>query len=214
MAQIGRKIYYISNGNVVLDIKECEGSVAETTIDQDFQFYVALQPYLKSAVGVIKCDYGYATDNFSKYPFHIDITKNPIDETAIVWDTANPLGATLAQVQQAKISQIDDFYSKALAAGFLSSASGTSITYGYRDSEQQTFDDLSTMDLRGWVTYPINVYAQDGTTVNITSKTQLDQLFKDIFNFKYPLKTKQHAYINQVNACATIDDVNKIIVTF
>lgn len=48
--------------------------------------------------------------NSTKYPFHIDITKNPIDKTAIVWDAANPLGATLAQVQAAKISQINDLY--------------------------------------------------------------------------------------------------------
>lgn len=126
----------------------------------------------------------------------------------------NILDLQLAEAKQAKIGQVNDAYAQAISTGFTSSASGSAMKYGYGDFEQKTFDDLSTMDLRGWVTYPFNVYAQDGTPVSITSKTQLDQLFKDIFSFKYPLKTKQHAYINQVNACATIDDVNKIIVTF
>lgn len=129
--------------------------------------------------------------------------------------TPPPPVPTLSDVQQAKLTQIDDLYNQALAVGFNSSASGSSVKYGYGDSEQKSFDDLSTMDLRGWVTYPFTVYAMDGTPVSITDKTHLNQLFQDIFSFKYPLKLKQHNYISQVNAPGvTIDQINAIVVTY
>lgn len=107
---IGRKIYFEkSTGNVLQDCGERSGSVIATTQDQDFQAYTALQPYQQNAVGVIQCDYGYNADNFSKYPFHIDVTKDPVDETAIIFDlTPNQQVEVQLQVtQEQRISELE-----------------------------------------------------------------------------------------------------------
>lgn len=215
MAQIGRKIYYeLSTGNVILDTGERQGDVIATTTDQDFQAYTALQPYQQGAFGVILCSYGFSLDNFMKYPFHIDITKSPIDQTAIVWDTANQLGATLAQVQQIKIAQIDDLYEQKLSAGFTSSANGNSLTYGYGQTDRDKFMQLALkVLLKGSSAFPVIVHPKDGSSVSL-DQTQYTQLIDDITNFAEPLDTQQHTYITQVNACTTIDQVNAITVQF
>ncbi|KLU66292.1 hypothetical protein DEAC_c16910 [Desulfosporosinus acididurans] len=212
--QIGRRIYYeIATGNVIVDTGERQGDVVETTEDQDFQMYAQLQKYQQSSVGVIQCDYGYQLSNFQSYPFHVDVTKNPIDQTAIVWDTSNPLGATLAQVQQAKIDQINDLYNQKLTAGFPSSATGTAYTFGYGATDQMKFMQLAIMVLNTIAVWPVSVPAKDGTLVSHT-QDQYNQLVKDIAAFAQPLNDKQHSYINQVNACTTIDQVNAITVQF
>lgn len=212
---IGRKIYFEKlTGNVILDTGERSGSVVETTIDQDFQAYIALQPYQQSAAGVIQCNYGYQLDNFMKYPYRIDITKNPIDETAIVWDTANPLGASLSQVQQAKIDQINDLYSQKLSVGFTSSATGTALPYGYATTDQMKFMQVALdVLLEGANAFPVTVHPKDGSDVTL-NQTQYNQLVLDIAAFAKPLDAKQHSFITQVNACTTIDQVNAITVQF
>jgi len=211
---IGRKIYYqLSTGNVLVDIGEKSGSVVETTIDQDFQFYTMLQGIQQNEVGFIQCDYGYMLSNFQTYPYHIDITKNPIDETAIVWDTNNAYGASLSEVQTTKIAQIQDLYSQELNLGFTSSASGAPIQFAYGISDQNKFLKLLVTITAGMVTYPVTVYAKDTTTYSLT-QTQVMQLYSDISKFEMGLEGKLHDFINQIQACTTIDEVNAIVVNF
>lgn len=85
--QIGRKIYYDkTTGNVIQDIGETQGSVTETTIDQDFQSYASLNERVKDTVGVIQLSYGQYADKFGVYYYSIDTTTN-----TIVWgDLINP----------------------------------------------------------------------------------------------------------------------------
>lgn len=86
--QIGSKIYYLkSNGNILVNTGECQGDVRETSVDEDFKMYTALQGLAQSSVGVIRLDYGQLTDKFmSCTGSYVDITKNPIDANAIVFD--------------------------------------------------------------------------------------------------------------------------------
>lgn len=89
--QIGRKIYYDKlTGKVILDTGECEGCVQETTLEQDAEAFSSIQAS-QDNLGVIKLEFGYEVENFAKYPYSIDITKEGAD--AIVWDTANPYSA-------------------------------------------------------------------------------------------------------------------------
>ena len=75
------KIYYeLATGNVILEIGEREGSVIETSLDQDFQSYVGLSQRVPSTVGVIQLTYGQHKDKFGVYYYSVDITTN-----AIVW---------------------------------------------------------------------------------------------------------------------------------
>lgn len=64
---IGRKIYYEKlTGNIILDTGERQGSVVETTTEQDFQTYTALAERVSETVGVIQLEYGqYAQDFMS-----------------------------------------------------------------------------------------------------------------------------------------------------
>jgi len=64
--QIGRKIYYeLSTGNIILDTGERQGDVIETTIEQDFQTYVALSQRVPETIGVIQLAYGEMSEDFA-----------------------------------------------------------------------------------------------------------------------------------------------------
>ena len=70
--KIPRKIYYeLSTGNVIQETSEREGSVVETTLDQDFQSYASLSERVKSTVGVIQLTYGQYADKFGVYYYNI-----------------------------------------------------------------------------------------------------------------------------------------------
>lgn len=94
MAQVGRKVYYdLSTGNKLVDTGECEGSVVETTQEQDFAFSTILSQRVPSTVGCLQFAFGEQATNFAQYLFHVDITQTP---HVIAWDAAVvPTDATL-----------------------------------------------------------------------------------------------------------------------
>jgi uncharacterized protein (DUF697 family) len=212
---IGRKIYYeLNTGNVILLTESRSGSVIETTIEQDFQNYLALHSYQQSAVGIIQLNYGDFEANFAKYPFHIDITKNPIDEIAIVWDIANPIGATLADVQASKIAQVQDLYNQKLENGFTSALNGTTYTFRYGQSDQLKFVKLMIGVNGGLLQFPVNIPDINGTIVVYNTQTDLQQLLKDLSVFDNTTQTELHTLMSQVQACTTVDAVNAIQINF
>lgn len=73
---IGRRIYYeLSTGNIVFDTGEKSGDVVETTIEQDFETYVALQERVRSTIGVIQLEYGqYAEDFMQCNGYSVDVS--------------------------------------------------------------------------------------------------------------------------------------------
>lgn len=99
---VGRKIYYqLSTGNVILEIGEREGSVVETTIDQDFESYVALSQLVKSTVGVIQLTYRQYSDKFGMYYYSIV-------DGAIVWgDLIVPVIEPILQTDSERISNLE-----------------------------------------------------------------------------------------------------------
>lgn len=78
--QIGKKIYYeLATGNVILDTGERQGSVVETTLDQDFESYVSLSQRVPDTVGCIQLDFGEHSDEFNTCSgYSIDITTQEI----------------------------------------------------------------------------------------------------------------------------------------
>lgn len=123
------------------------------------------------------------------------------------------MGATLADVQTSKIAQITDLYNQKLSDGFTSNSTGSSHIFGYATSDQTKFMQLAILVLNNMAVWPVNIPAKDNTTVPHT-QAQYQQLVMDIANFAQSQNTKQHDYINQVNSCSTIDQVNAIVVTF
>lgn len=74
--QVGRKIYYeLATGNVIQDTGEREGSVIETTIEQDFAVYAALFKRVPETVGVKEFAYGELSQDFRECNgYHVNVT--------------------------------------------------------------------------------------------------------------------------------------------
>lgn len=81
MAQVGKKVYYeLSTGNIISDTGEREGSVVETTQEQDFEAYAALAERVPATVGVIQLAYGeLAADFAAQNGYRINAINEPFD---------------------------------------------------------------------------------------------------------------------------------------
>ena len=89
--KIAKKIYYdLATGNVIQGIGEREGSVVETTLDQDFLSYASLTERVKSTVGVIQLEWGEYADKFGVYYYNIV-------SGAIVWGALIDVNAPIPQ---------------------------------------------------------------------------------------------------------------------
>jgi hypothetical protein len=204
--QIGRKIYYeLLTGNVIIDTGERQGDVVETTQDQDFQLYTTLQPYNQSSIGVLQLAFEQDAQNFGKYPYHVDISNQ-----SIVWDTANPIGATLTDIQNIKISQLTDFYQQATAT-FQSSAKGNTYTYLADDTSMNKFNGKH---------YEINTTTYNGADINwytvevggvMHTVAQLNQVWQDGNNYLTNQFNKWDSLVKQVKSATTVDAVNAIV---
>lgn len=128
--EIGMKIYYDkSTGNVIVNTGEYSGDVKEMTVDQDFQSYTGLQSRTKDSIGVIQLDYGELTDKFTTCTgYSVDITKSPIDASAIIFSFTTP-EASLEQIKQAKINELENDCTKVKNGGFKSSCLGSEKTF-------------------------------------------------------------------------------------
>ena len=100
MSKIGRKIYYNkATGNIIIDTGERQGSVVETTLDQDFLSYTALIERVKDTVGVIQLTYGQYADKFGVYYYSVNTTTN-----AIVWGALINVNAPIPEPTNQELS--------------------------------------------------------------------------------------------------------------
>jgi hypothetical protein len=84
---LGHKIYYDKlTGNVILITGEMQGDVRETTKEEDFQSFVALQQRVPETVGCVQLEYGQYADKLGLYEFHVD----PITEQMVWGELINP----------------------------------------------------------------------------------------------------------------------------
>lgn len=74
--QIGRRIYFdLITGNVAQDTGERSGSVVETTVEQDFEAYVALSERVPERIGCLQLEYGeYAQDFTECNGYRVDVS--------------------------------------------------------------------------------------------------------------------------------------------
>lgn len=86
MIQIGRKIYYIiQTGEVVADTGERQGSVVETTVDQDIESY-ALSELDRNSFDYIQLEFGMHSEEFTKctsYKVNLETKQIEFDYTPI-----------------------------------------------------------------------------------------------------------------------------------
>jgi hypothetical protein len=203
--QIGRKIYYeLSTGNVIQDTGERQGYVVETTQADDFASYNLLSGRVPSSIGYIQLAFGEQAGNFAQYPYHVDITQTP---NVIVWDAA--IGQTLEQTQSAKKTQLQAMYNQTLAAGFVSSANGTSTTYGFAQDNRDDMTEVQAAIDAGIETWPIDYGDNLGNVVSLT-QAQFTVLETDANRFKWAQVKQLRALIGQAMVATTVDAVNAI----
>lgn len=123
MKKIGSKIYYDKlTGNKILEIGERYGNTIETTIEQDFECFAELSQRVPSTVGLIQLEYGQLRDEFMRCRgYRIDITKETIDHTAIVFSYDQPLLETEPyQPTNAELAQqVEDLRIDLIIAGVI-----------------------------------------------------------------------------------------------
>jgi hypothetical protein len=205
MLQIGRKIYYeLSTGNVILDTGERQGSVVETSTTDDFETYVVLSQRVPSTVGCIQLGFGDYASNFAQYLYHVDITQTP---HVIAWDAA--IGVSLAQTQVAKKAQLSAMYTQTLAAGFVSSASGPPVTYGFATTDQDNMTQIQAAISAGIETWPIEYGDVHGNIVAL-NQTQFTVLETDANRFKWAQIKQFRTLVGQVMSATTADAANAV----
>jgi hypothetical protein len=86
--QIGRRIYYeLATGNVIQDTGEREGSVVETTTEQDFASYASLAERVPATVGVIELEFRELAQDFVECNGYIVVAVNvPFIDSATTSD--------------------------------------------------------------------------------------------------------------------------------
>lgn len=208
MTQLRLVVYDKTTGNRLYDCSY-NGQFIEPTLEQLHTAVSDLQPFDVSFLGLLRFENGQYDDNFNTYPYHVDTTNN-----TIVWDIANPIGASLADVQSSKIAQLRDMFTQTLVKGFVSSADGTSRTYGYTPtdyphSDQSNMNKVSTQILMGAATFPIPYADINGSPVPLT-QTQFTQLVTDAGNFELAQTEQLRRLIGQVQSATTVDAVNTI----
>lgn len=79
--EIGRKLYYdLATGDIVQDTGERGGSVIETTLEQDFAAYKALNERVPETVGMLQLDYGqYAEDFAQASGYRVNVETGELD---------------------------------------------------------------------------------------------------------------------------------------
>ena len=116
---------------------------------------------------------------------------------------------TLQDAQQAKVAELTHAYDQALAVGFTSTASGTSLLYGYTSIDQTKWMKLYIGKANGVLPASQPVATADGTIVDLT-QAQLQQLLVDMETFEQAQETTFHDRLAQNSAATTIDEVNAI----
>jgi hypothetical protein len=205
VAQTGRKIYYdLATGNKLVDTGECEGALIEATQEQDFASNLVLSQRVPSTVGCLQFAFGEQADNFAKYLFHVDVTQTP---HVIAWDAA--VGQTLAQTQDAKKAQLQTMYAQTLAAGFVSSASGTSTNYGFAQTNQDDMTQVQGAISAGIEAFPV-AYGDNLGNIVMLTQAQFTALESDANKFKWAQVKQLRTFIGQVMAATTVDAVNAV----
>lgn len=125
---------------------------------------------------------------------------------------ANPAWSDieLANAKQAKAAEMTQSYGAAMAAGFTSSADGTSRVYGWKSSDELNLDLVQSAIDHGIDTFPVAYADINGSPVSIASQTVLTALDKDASTFAWTNTTKRRQLLGSIQAATTVAEVQAI----
>lgn len=78
--QIGRRLYYLkSTGEIIQDTGEREGSVVETTVEEDMNIFPGLVDKITDEVGFIQLGFGERREEILNMGnWYVDVEKNEL----------------------------------------------------------------------------------------------------------------------------------------
>lgn len=126
-----------------------------------------------------------------------------------VWSNVPPAPIPLSQMQSAKKAQLQTMYAQTLAAGFVSSASGTPTTYGFSQDNRDDMTEVQAAIDAGIETWPIDYGDNLGNIVPL-DQAQFTVLESDANRFKWAQVKQLRTLIGQAMAATTVDAVNAI----
>ncbi|GAA4704079.1 DUF4376 domain-containing protein [Brevibacillus fulvus] len=202
MITIGRKIYFDKlTGNVLIDTGERAGFVVETTQEQDFKTYTALDERNPDTVGCLQLEYGQDSDKFAQYRYRVDP-----DNQTIIWDLTPPT-APLEQVKTAKIDFLNNECFKAIYAGFISASTGH--TFRFNEEDQANFNQQSTLFLLKPDLAETQWKTEDAGIVTLTRDQFIEVVF-EAGQHKQQQIGKYWTLKAQVEAATTKEEVDSI----
>ncbi len=124
---------------------------------------------------------------------------------------ANPAwpAQQLTQAQQTQSAALQAGCNATFNAGFVSSASGSTLTYGFTPQNQADMTELATMLSLAVATWPVSWQLPDGTIVSLT-QAQFTQLLTDAQKFKWAQLNQLRTLQAQVQAATTVSAVQAI----
>jgi hypothetical protein len=205
MTKLRLVVYDKTTGNRLYDCSY-DRQFIEPTLEQLHDIVIDLQPLDINFLGLLRFEDGQYEENFRKYPFHVDITQNP---PVIVWDISAPIGASLEDVQNAKIAQLTEFEQQA-SATFQSSALGSVHTYLSDEKAMGKFNaEYTFVNSAEYDGLPILWYTiEEGGVVH--TKEQFNQVWLDGRNYIAANFNKWDSLVKQVKACTSVEQVNAI----
>lgn len=117
---------------------------------------------------------------------------------------------SLAHAQMVQIQSLSAQMAAAMALGFASTATGSSIQFNFADADQSNINQQLNIQNAGIATWPINWPTQAGPYVSLT-QAQFMQFVKDAAAFKWGLENKAQGLIQQVQASTTAQEVSAVV---
>ncbi|WP_431809871.1 DUF4376 domain-containing protein [Brevibacillus agri] len=202
MMKIGRKIYYDKvTGNVLVDTGERVGAVVKTTIEQDFEVYVALSERVPETVGCLQLEYGQDSDKFAQFRYRVDP-----DKLTIIWDLTPPT-APLEEVKKAKIDFLNNECFKAIYASFTSASTGH--TFRFNEEDQANFNQQCTLFLLKPDLADVQWKTEDAGIVTLTREQFIEVVF-EAGQHKQQQIGKYWTLKAQIEAATTKEEVDSI----
>lgn len=204
--QIGRKLYYEkTTGNLIVDTGERFGSVVETTIEQDFQLYIALQNKLPEAVGIVHLEYGQFSEQFlSCYGFKINL-----ETEEIIFNFISP-ESTLEEAIEVKVKELDTACNTEILSGFYSDITGINRLYGLEYDDQINMEALKNNVALGLIADGTLEYYCKGGECEPWNNADFMVLYGQAMAFKTErIKTCKVKKAQAINA-TTIEELEQI----
>lgn len=209
MNKIGRRIYFDKlTGNVILDKGEMQGSVVETTVEQDIMSYVALAERVRETFDVVELAFGeYQNEFITATSYRVNPTTREIEFN---YDST----FDLEQYKTFKLQELSQKCGQAILGRFSSIVGTTTYQFSNDTEAQSNFKDgIWALENNKVAAVTWTAYDELGKIVRISLdlaqliNVNVDRLTHQQMNVAKLRDTLQP----QLEACTTKEEVEAIV---